>query len=726
MASSKDFVANQIRSAKLILTGTQSGDGGIGVRNIGLAVYDESVALNDEGIANDSKLYDNAGTDVAIIVSGSTKSRGTNATSGGVVLFGGDTFVSGTLVVENTGRTYASISGSIHHTSEGKSYLVAAGGLTITSASNGQVTIDGSGLGGGGTSLAYYDESSASPGTSPQALGSQSVVIGDGASIGSGIGRYGLVAGGLNNKVIAAGEFTAPNPLIVSAGKESRIINSHFGNIVGGSNNLITPVPGSFCTNVMLVGSHLTASDNYQTVIGYGKTFNNYNKSYVIASGSYLKSDGINGGAITGSITRTKEGVSYLVAGTNMTITSQSNGQIVFDSAGGGGGSQNLFQTIAVAGQSDVVADGTADTLTLTAAGGMTITTDAGSDTITFNSADYAKATSTQLGLVELFDNAVQSVAANSVTSTASRTYGVQLNSSDQMVVNVPWSDTNTQLTNEQVQDIVGAMFTGNTETNITATYQDSDGTIDLVASAGGTNSVTKAWSYDGPHQWVRDDFIFNPGDPPHHAHNQVRVNAAKVSSDAWGMAKGLIANSNSNNAGTYNTPGFGIRLEVPPGMSKTSNVTFTMYYTMDTAPADGNTIQIRLCGRLMQQGVDAATARKNDSSGTGKWRSPNTSSGNSSHSPNGFSFFITDTTNAGMIVFSGASANSMLVQQSQTFTLGDLVNSADINNITGGSVIDILFLRNSAQSVSDEIPSPQRANCSHLMQVISMVAELS
>ena len=41
-------------------------------------------------------------------------------------------------------------------------------------------------------------------------------------------------------------------------------------------------------------------------------------------------------------------------------------------------------------------------------------------------------------------------------------------------------------LTTEQVQDIVGAMFSGNTETNITATYQDSDGTIDLVAGGGG------------------------------------------------------------------------------------------------------------------------------------------------------------------------------------------------------------------------------------------------
>ena len=36
-------------------------------------------------------------------------------------------------------------------------------------------------------------------------------------------------------------------------------------------------------------------------------------------------------------------------------------------------------------------------------------------------------------------------------------------------------------LTTEQVQDIVGNMFSGNTETRISATYEDGDGTIDLV-----------------------------------------------------------------------------------------------------------------------------------------------------------------------------------------------------------------------------------------------------
>ena len=42
---------------------------------------------------------------------------------------------------------------------------------------------------------------------------------------------------------------------------------------------------------------------------------------------------------------------------------------------------------------------------------------------------------------------------------------------------------TDTQLTTEQVQDIVGGMVTGNTETNISVTYDDSDGTLDFVST---------------------------------------------------------------------------------------------------------------------------------------------------------------------------------------------------------------------------------------------------
>ena len=46
-------------------------------------------------------------------------------------------------------------------------------------------------------------------------------------------------------------------------------------------------------------------------------------------------------------------------------------------------------------------------------------------------------------------------------------------------------TDNDTQLSEEQVEDFVGGMVTGNTETGITVTYQDSDGTLDFVIGAG-------------------------------------------------------------------------------------------------------------------------------------------------------------------------------------------------------------------------------------------------
>lgn len=50
--------------------------------------------------------------------------------------------------------------------------------------------------------------------------------------------------------------------------------------------------------------------------------------------------------------------------------------------------------------------------------------------------------TNTVRGGAKLVSNTAQTVAANSVTTTANRTYAVQKNSSEQLVVNVPWSNT--------------------------------------------------------------------------------------------------------------------------------------------------------------------------------------------------------------------------------------------------------------------------------------------
>tara|TARA_A200000159_G_scaffold164843_1_gene196709 strand:+ start:2048 stop:2641 length:594 start_codon:yes stop_codon:yes gene_type:complete len=44
--------------------------------------------------------------------------------------------------------------------------------------------------------------------------------------------------------------------------------------------------------------------------------------------------------------------------------------------------------------------------------------------------------------------------------------------------------------TTEQIQDIIGGMVTGNTETNVTVTYDDSDGTLDFVVSASDSTAI--------------------------------------------------------------------------------------------------------------------------------------------------------------------------------------------------------------------------------------------
>ena len=61
---------------------------------------------------------------------------------------------------------------------------------------------------------------------------------------------------------------------------------------------------------------------------------------------------------------------------------------------------------------------------------------------------------------------------------------------------NTSWAtptDTNTQLSNEQVQDIVGAMVSSNTESGITVTYQDGDGTLDFTVASQTDNNFTNA-----------------------------------------------------------------------------------------------------------------------------------------------------------------------------------------------------------------------------------------
>lgn len=100
-------------------------------------------------------------------------------------------------------------------------------------------------------------------------------------------------------------------------------------------------------------------------------------------------------------------------------------------------------------------------------------------------------ASSTIIGGIKLFSDTAQTVAASSVSATASRTYGAQLNASNQLVVNVPWTDTvyTSPLTltpNATGFSIAGGTTSKTLTVNNTLTLSGTDSST-LNIGAGGT-----------------------------------------------------------------------------------------------------------------------------------------------------------------------------------------------------------------------------------------------
>ena len=151
--------------------------------------------------------------------------------------------------------------------------------------------------------------------------------------------------------------------------------------------------------------------------------------------------------------------------------------------AAGGTGTMDQFNIDADTGSSQVVANN--NTLTITGGAGID-TTIGGTKEVT----------------VALNTEAVQDIVGAMFSSNTETNIAVTYEDSDGTIDLVA---TDTQLTTEQVQDIVGAMFSSNTETNITATYQDSDGTIDLVAGGGTVTEAFKTIAVSGQNNIVAD-----------------------------------------------------------------------------------------------------------------------------------------------------------------------------------------------------------------------------
>ena len=150
-------------------------------------------------------------------------------------------------------------------------------------------------------------------------------------------------------------------------------------------------------------------------------------------------------------------------------------------------GSQNVFSTLAVSGQSDVVADAATDTLTLVAGSNMTITTAAGSDTVTFAASGS--------GTVTVTDN--ESTAENNLitfvagAATATGAHGLEMDG------DLHYNPSTGTLTSTV---FVGAL-TGNasgTAATVTGAAQTAITSVGTLSALGVTGTVT-AGGFSGP-----------------------------------------------------------------------------------------------------------------------------------------------------------------------------------------------------------------------------------
>jgi hypothetical protein len=109
--------------------------------------------------------------------------------------------------------------------------------------------------------------------------------------------------------------------------------------------------------------------------------------------------------------------LSILTGDAARTLTLSGNLNVSADAtlSGTNTGDQNLFQTFAVSGQSNVVADSTTDTVTLIAGTNITITTNATNDEITINSSGGSGPFTDGSGITYLTDTAEDLAAGGSV-----------------------------------------------------------------------------------------------------------------------------------------------------------------------------------------------------------------------------------------------------------------------------------------------------------------------
>ena len=185
-----------------------------------------------------------------------------------------------------------------------------------------------------------------------------------------------------------------------------------------------------------------------------------------------------------------------VAAGTGMSITTNAGTDTLTITNNDRGSSQNIFKNIAVAGQTTVVADNNNDTLTLIAGANVTITTDAVNDTITINSTGGGGGASGTVTYIDVVGGTGISTTGGPVTTTGTITVTNTDKGSDQFIFkNVAVATQSTIVADSNNDTLTVASGTGisitTNATTDTLTIANSAPDQTVVLTAGANVGIT-------------------------------------------------------------------------------------------------------------------------------------------------------------------------------------------------------------------------------------------
>jgi hypothetical protein len=200
-----------------------------------------------------------------------------------------------------------------------------------------------------------------------------STVAGYGISVSSGTGNVTITNTGIVSVITDPGsgislDTSVPGTVRITNSAPSVPQNIFQTIAVSGQSNVVADLPTDTLTLVNGTGISITTNAGADSV-----TFTNSGVTSFAVSGV-----GLSASAATGSITLSNTGVVAISAGDGISIN-QSTGTVVVTNTRFG------FTSIAVGGQSSVLADNSTDTLVLVAGEGIQLTTNAVNDSITFD-----------------------------------------------------------------------------------------------------------------------------------------------------------------------------------------------------------------------------------------------------------------------------------------------------------------------------------------------------